>query len=95
MKLLAKAEEIKKAATWPPDADVPASPTTTPRQLESPSCSRKLGLDEERLLLESSRLNGFIFPPWKSDPAVEQFEGTSLYTYASPSIRLPSSHQTY
>lgn len=37
---------------------------------------------EEIILLESSKLHGFIFPPWTSEPDDKLFDdGDELYTY--------------
>lgn len=89
-RLLAKAEEIKQQSSWTP---VP-NPTQTirPRSLKAPKSERKLTTREEVILLEGSKLHGFIFPPWKAepDPSVFNSDGESLFVYvASQSIMSP------
>ncbi|KAK6601605.1 PALB protein [Botrytis cinerea] len=66
-----KAEEIKKSTTWPIK---PASIF-----LKAPVSERTLSKHEEIILLEGSRLHGFIFPRWTSEPDDTIFEA-SLYT---------------
>lgn len=70
--LMLKAEEIKKSTTWPIK---PASIF-----LKAPVSERTLSKHEEIILLEGSRLHGFIFPRWTSEPDDTIFEA-SLYTY--------------
>lgn len=56
--------------------------TTTPRSIQVLSTKEKV------ILLESSRVNGFIFPPWDSKPEAVEFdlkEGERKYTYAANS----------
>ena len=67
--LLSRAEEIKKATVWPPSKPL----------LEAPVSGRVVTRTEEIILLEGSKLHGFKFPPWKSDPDDSLFEG-ELYT---------------
>jgi hypothetical protein len=72
-RLLSKAEEIKKTAHWAP---LKAYATV----LKAPVSERSLSRSEEIILLESSKLHGFIFPPWASDPE-DSFERVAdLYT---------------
>lgn len=70
--LMLKAEEIKKSSTWPIKPLAIFS--------KAPVSERPLSKHEELLLLEGSRLHGFIFPRWTSEPDDSIFE-TSLYTY--------------
>ncbi|KAF7937634.1 uncharacterized protein EAE98_001948 [Botrytis deweyae] len=72
--LMLKAEEIKKSSTWPIK---PASIF-----LKAPVSERTLSKHEEIILLEGSRLHGFIFPRWTSEPDDTIFEA-SLYTDSS------------
>jgi len=67
--LLSRAEEIKKTKVWPPPKHA----------LEAPASGRPVTRTEEIILLEGSKLHGFIFPPWRSDPEDSSFEG-ELYT---------------
>lgn len=67
IELLSRAEEIKKAPTW------------TPRPvkqiiLKAPKSDRSISKREEIILLEGSRLHGFIFPPWTADPDDSVFD---------------------
>lgn len=71
--LLSRAEEIKKSPQW--------TPKKSKTILES---TRAISKREEIILLESSRLHGFIFPQWKSDPDDSVFvehSSTAKYTY--------------
>ena len=72
--LLSRAEEIKKSPQW--------TPKKSKTVLES---KRAISKREEIILLESSRLHGFIFPQWKSDPDDSAFiekSSTAKYTYS-------------
>ncbi|TQS34664.1 hypothetical protein Golomagni_04942 [Golovinomyces magnicellulatus] len=79
--LLSKAEEIKSSIEWSPV--IKESPLL---KLKPPTSSRKISPKEKRVLLESSRLNGNLFPPWTSEPDDAVFEnsieGETLYTYS-------------
>lgn len=75
--ILSRAEEIKQLTEWIP----------TPSKsflLKAPISGREISKREEIILLEGSKLHGFIFPPWKSDPDAsvfqEPFNGKSIYT---------------
>jgi len=70
--VLLKAEEVKMATVWPPTKN-------TGPILEAPGSSRAITRTEEIILLEGSKLHGFIFPPWRSDPEDSLFHG-DLYT---------------
>lgn len=72
--LMLKAEEIKKSSTWP------IKPSTI--FSKAPVSERPLSKHEEIILLEGSRLHGFIFPRWTSEPDDAVFE-TPLYTYVT------------
>ena len=72
--LLSRAEEIKKSETWTPQENKP-----TP--LKVPSSERPVTKAEQIILLEGSKLHGFIFPPWTEDPDESIFNGRELYTY--------------
>ncbi|KAL4887728.1 hypothetical protein BJY04DRAFT_176497 [Aspergillus karnatakaensis] len=84
----ARAENIKKAEDWRSAAHfrdryyVPQVPAST----------RALTIREEIIILEGAKLNGFKFPPWKSDPSPEEFEkgaGDGLFT-DQPDLHLSS-----
>ena len=73
-RLLSRAEEIKKSTHWTPSK-------AHPSVLKAPRSERPLARSEEIILLEGSKLHGFIFPPWTSDPEDSVFEkGSDLYT---------------
>ncbi|KAA8568507.1 hypothetical protein MFRU_012g00750 [Monilinia fructicola] len=69
--LMLKAEEIKKSSTWPIQ--------TRAIFLKAPVSERALSKHEQLVLLEGSRLHGFNFPRWNSEPDDSLFE-TTLYT---------------
>ncbi|RKF81679.1 Calpain-like protease palB [Golovinomyces cichoracearum] len=79
--LLSKAEQIKSTIEWSP-----VIIGSSPLQLKPPISSREISPQERRILLESSRLNGNLFPPWTSEPDDLVFEnskeGETLYTYS-------------
>lgn len=70
--LLLKAEEIKQSSAWP------LKPPSV--FLKVPVSERPLSKLEQLILLEGSRLHGFSFPRWISEPDDSIFE-TSIYTY--------------
>ena len=72
--LLSRAEEIKKSETWTPQKSK-ANP------LKAPSSERAVTKAEQIILLEGSKLHGFIFPPWEDDPDESNFNSDKLYTY--------------
>ncbi|KAH8658750.1 PALB protein [Tricladium varicosporioides] len=75
--LLSRAEEIKKSSHWTPTKSVDVS-------LKAPASSREITKREEIILLEGSKLYGFIFPPWTTEPDDSIFDekpsGKSIYT---------------
>jgi calpain-7 len=81
--LLSRAEEIKQLDKWAPKADMAIV-------LKAPESERAISMREQVILLEGSKLHGFIFPPWTSDPDDSVFEyinGSSFYTYMHPHPR--------
>lgn len=53
-------------------------------KLKEPLSSRQLSTREQIIILEGSKLNGFIFPPWKCPPDPDEFElkdGGSPFLY--------------
>ncbi|RKF63322.1 Calpain-like protease palB [Erysiphe neolycopersici] len=82
--LLQTAEEIKKSEIWP--LVKKESPEVN---LRVPISTRKLSKSEQLILLESSDLNGFLFPPWTSEPADSVFENVAEgETYYTESVDL-------
>ncbi|KAG9232255.1 hypothetical protein BJ875DRAFT_515097 [Amylocarpus encephaloides] len=75
--LLSIAEQIKHNAQWTPVV-------TKSYVLKAPVSTRHISKREEIILLEGSKLHGYIFPPWKSDPEDSIFNelpnGQSCYT---------------
>jgi hypothetical protein len=72
--LLSRAEDIKKSETWNPQK-------SKPTLLKAPSSDRAVTKTEQIILLEGSKLHGFIFPPWKEDPNESSFNDGELYKY--------------
>jgi calpain-7 len=73
--LLARAEEIKKLESWPPPKSV-----ATILNLKVPISQRAVSRSEEIILLEGSKLHGFIFPPWTAEPEDKMFDEGGIYT---------------
>lgn len=65
---ISRAEKIKRDKSWQPSSQVGN------RSLKEPISKRKLSTREEIILLESAKLNGFLFPPWRNDPNPQEFE---------------------
>lgn len=73
--LLTRAEEIKTSQNW--------TPGNGDDFLKVPISQRAITKREELILLEGSKLNGFIFPQWTSEPDDSLFEeslNNSSYT---------------
>ncbi|KAJ5897252.1 hypothetical protein N7504_007540 [Penicillium tannophilum] len=66
--LLTRAEKIKAAEDWQS-----AARARSITGLRAPASKRKLTTREEIIILEGAKLNGFIFPPWKSSPSPQEF----------------------
>lgn len=66
-------ELIKKAENLKSDQDVGPNGKSEVPLLMPPSSSRKLTTRENIILLEGSKLNGFIFKPWDKEPTDEEF----------------------
>ncbi len=49
------------------------SSTIRPK-LREPLSGRELSTREQIILLDGSKLNGFVFPPWKNPPDPHEFE---------------------
>lgn len=55
-------------------------------RLKKPKVRRALTTREKIILLEGSKLHGFVFPPWTSPPGWSEFElgiGETLYLYVN------------
>ena len=55
-------------------------------KLKEPISHRTLSTREQIILLESSKVHGFVFPPWKSAPTSSEFEsklGMAPFLYVS------------
>jgi calpain-7 len=89
--LLTKAQTLKDGKGELPlgDRSAPSS-SSSDASLKQPTSKRKLTTREEIILLEGSKLNGFVFLPWKEDPPPEEFvlkEDQGLFV-DSPSLQL-------
>ena len=42
--------------------------------MKEPVSSKKLSTREEIIILESAKLNKFVFPPWKDPPNSKEFD---------------------
>ena len=74
--LLSRAEEIKQLAHWMPILSRESF-------LKAPVSERVISRREEVILLQASKLHGFIFPPWTLDPPDSVFDEQESYVYAS------------
>jgi calpain-7 len=72
-KVLAIAEKIKQQNSWTVTSNGKKEKGPSPKILKAPVSQRKLTTREEVIILESSKLHGFIFPPWTSDPQADSF----------------------
>jgi calpain-7 len=80
--LLAQAERLKHGRDAKPTA------TQAPRKenLKEPVSTRSLTTRENIIILEGSKLNGFIFKPWPGPPSQDEFthrDGENLFTDAN------------
>ena len=90
-RLLEQAELIKATGQWGPKAsDTGSRPLpkgsaqVSGIKLKEPTSTRALSRREHIILLERSKLHGFAFWPWKSDPTAADFElkpGENLFLY--------------
>ena len=86
--LLDQTERAKSASQWPlslVEADsLPVGPNTASMKLEAPVPQRSLSTREKIILLEGSKLNGLVFPPWETSPDPTEFDlkpGEALFEY--------------
>ena len=96
--LLREAEQIKLSRDWRTiirsgnlagqSSNVDATSTSSPRAkpLKEPKSDRELPKAEQILILKSSFLHGFKFPPWTTPPEPNEFElndGENMFLYVS------------
>ncbi|KAA6416166.1 MAG: Cysteine ase [Lasallia pustulata] len=96
-RLLERAELIKATGQWKSEAtDIGSrlprggSPQASQLKLKEPISTRTLSTREQIILLEGSKLHGFTFWPWKSNPLATEFEmkpGENLFL-DEPELRL-------
>ncbi|PGH16043.1 hypothetical protein AJ79_02023 [Helicocarpus griseus UAMH5409] len=77
--LLRKAEEIKKSKSWSQyqqsqSSRSGSSSSSAGPRLREPVSTRNLSNREQIILLEDSKLNGSVFPPWSDVPDPREFE---------------------
>ncbi len=79
--LLKQAELIKNTEQWEPSNPLSSSKSSKIASSEhglmkssQPVSCRSLSKREQIILLEGSKLNGSIFPPWKSTPDRTEFD---------------------
>ena len=95
-RLLERAELIKATGQWKSEA--PAIGSKMPRRgssqgshskLKKPISTRPLSTREQIILLEGSKLHGFTFWPWQSNPLATEFElkpGENLFLYVLDAV---------
>lgn len=92
---LKKAERIKSSREWHrslnerSDSPTQLSSKSSSASSRVPVSSRALSKREQIILLEGSKLNGLVFPPWKGAPAAEEFEirdGSESFVYVELNI---------
>ncbi|POS84005.1 hypothetical protein EPUL_002988 [Erysiphe pulchra] len=88
--LLQTAEEIKKSESWPL-----AIKESSGVNLKVPISTRILSKSEKLILLESSNLNGFLFPPWTSEPSDMVFENVAEGETESVDLRLSDIQRSF
>ena len=69
-KWLGIAEKVKVESNWQLAVSTAARIESS---IQKPVSTRKLATKEQIIILEGSKLNGFIFPPWKGEPKAEEF----------------------
>lgn len=87
--VLARAEEIKLLESWTTGREgIPVSQPQA-KALKAPVSERIPTTREEIILLEGSKLHGFVFPPWKAEPEAGIFQKSSdddLFVYVPMSL---------
>ncbi|OAX80560.1 hypothetical protein ACJ72_05105 [Emergomyces africanus] len=87
--LLRKAEDIKKSKSW--SQYLQTSTSRAGPRLREPVSTRNLSNREQIILLEDSKLNGFVFPPWSGVPDPREFELEEDHDLFTDSCDLPLS----
>ena len=84
--LINQAEQLKRIQDGRPRANAPSEP---------PISSRKLTTRENIIVLEGSKLNGFVFKPWDKPPPADEFVlRTGEQSFVdSPSLPLSDEHE--
>ncbi|KAI9678867.1 MAG: cysteine protease [Caeruleum heppii] len=76
--LLEEAERLKQTNDWntlsTAGLDHSLKPGLRRKHKEPPASTRQLTTKEKIILLENSKLCGFVFPPWTEAPAPEEFD---------------------
>ena len=89
-KLLDQAERIKSSKEWPSEnlglwkAGTRIVNETPKKEVKQPLSTRKLSTREQIILLQGSKLNGCVFPPWKETPAADEFALTGAGVFTDP-----------
>ncbi|KAH9900537.1 PALB protein [Xylariomycetidae sp. FL2044] len=83
--LILSAESLKKSSR------AKDSVSAVERRLQLPRPARQLLTCEKNLLYRNSRLHGFVFPPWESDPDPLEFSG---HIYSDPAAFSLSDRQS-
>ncbi len=93
--LLGQAEKLKQRQDG---SSKPVSMVLQKEKLRVPLSSRKLSTRENIIILEGSKLNGFIFKPWTSAPSADEFSlqnGQEPFTDSSPLPLSPDQLETF
>lgn len=69
---LTRAEQLKNSRSVSDAQSYSSKGPSRPRR--EPVSTRTLSNREQIILLENSKLNGFVFPPWSAQPDPEEFE---------------------
>ena len=95
--VLAKAESIKALKkAIPSNASPNHADDTSSEAPQGPQSTRTLTTREKIILLEGSKVNGFLFKQWDKDPLDSEFElkdGEPMFL-DSPTLPLPESHMS-
>jgi hypothetical protein len=58
----------------PKTASVSVTDPMQVKSLRRPVSTRQLSKKEQIILLKASKINGFVFPPWKDPPVSSEFD---------------------
>ncbi|KAI9740750.1 MAG: cysteine protease [Claussenomyces sp. TS43310] len=98
MRVLERAERIKRNESWMVPSYIDSRDVRKNRLDKVPQSSRTLSAREEILLLESSKLHGLVFPRWMEDPPDDLFErkvGTGLFLDTSEPLLSEAQQSTF